>query len=172
MQCSYCRISHTQSKPTERVICVLAIREPCMSESAGRFGYPVQVLPNPSPTEQLFRARYARARNSRGLHGGKRWTIWISSAGTPLAVTRKTILQSALCASSQFASPAWRLALADLGIQCRYSLIRHPQCNPNERVMRDLAFRVPCMEERAGRFVYPVKILRYPPHEKQAYRAP
>ncbi|PNF28428.1 hypothetical protein B7P43_G15944 [Cryptotermes secundus] len=49
---------------------------------------------------------------------------------------------------SQFASPTWRRALSDLGIQCRYSPIRHPESNPTERVMRELGkyFRIYCHE--------------------------
>jgi transposase InsO family protein len=39
---------------------------------------------------------------------------------------------------SQFASPAWQKALAELGIQCKYSPIRHPVSNPTERIMREL----------------------------------
>jgi hypothetical protein len=39
---------------------------------------------------------------------------------------------------SQFASPAWRKALAELGIECKYSPIRHPESNPTERVMGEL----------------------------------
>jgi hypothetical protein len=145
IQCRYSPIRHTQRNPTERVMCELAIREPYIGESAGRFGYPVQILSYPSPAEQSYPAHYARARHSRGLHIGKSCTIWISSSGTPLSVTRKVILPSALCASSLFVSPACRKALADLSIQCRYSPIRHPQNNRNERVMFELAVREPCI---------------------------
>jgi hypothetical protein len=47
---------------------------------------------------------------------------------------------------SQFASPAWQRALADMGIQCKYSPIRHPESNPTERVMRELGkyFKIYC----------------------------
>jgi hypothetical protein len=49
---------------------------------------------------------------------------------------------------SQFASPAWQKALAELGIQCRYSPIRHPESNPTERIMRELGkyFKIYCHE--------------------------
>jgi hypothetical protein len=49
---------------------------------------------------------------------------------------------------SQFASPTWRKALAELGIQCRYSPIRHPESNPTERIMRELSknFKIYCHE--------------------------
>jgi hypothetical protein len=53
----------------------LAIREDCMAESSDQFGYPVQVLLYTPPAEQSYRARYARARNSRALLGGKRSPI-------------------------------------------------------------------------------------------------
>jgi hypothetical protein len=47
---------------------------------------------------------------------------------------------------SQFTSPAWQKALAELGIQCRYSPIRHPESNPTERVMREMGkyFKIYC----------------------------
>jgi hypothetical protein len=47
---------------------------------------------------------------------------------------------------SQIASPAWQKALAELGIQCKYSPIRHPESNPTERVMRELGkyFKIYC----------------------------
>jgi hypothetical protein len=47
---------------------------------------------------------------------------------------------------SQFTSPSWKKALSDLGIQTRYSPIRHPESNPTERVMRELGkfFRIYC----------------------------
>jgi hypothetical protein len=149
----------------------IAIRRPCMAESADRFGYSVQVLPYPPPAEQSYRARFARARNSRELHCGKRWPIWVSFACTPLSVTRKAILPTSLCLSKQFASPVWRKALADLGIQCRYSPIRHTQSFPPERVMCELAIREACMAESAGRFGYPVHVLPYSPPAEQSYRA-
>jgi hypothetical protein len=84
---------------------------------------------------------------------------------------RSTIKLSALCENSQFASPALRKALGDLAIQCRYSHIRHPQSNPTERFIRDLAIREPCMAESADRFRYPVHVLSYPPAAKQPFRA-
>jgi transposase InsO family protein len=45
---------------------------------------------------------------------------------------------------SQFSSPSWQKALAELGIKCKYSPIRHPESNPTERVMRELGkyFRI------------------------------
>jgi hypothetical protein len=121
---------------------------PAWRKTLLRFSYPVQVLHYPPHAKQPYRAHYARARNSIAPQGGKRWPIWLSSANTPLSANRKAILLSANCASSQFASPAWRKSLPNLGIQCRYSHIRHPQRNPTERVMRELAFREPCMAER------------------------
>jgi transposase InsO family protein len=47
---------------------------------------------------------------------------------------------------SQFASPTWQKALADLGIQYKYSPIRHPESNPTERIMRELGryFKIYC----------------------------
>jgi transposase InsO family protein len=47
---------------------------------------------------------------------------------------------------SQFGSPSWRKALAELGIQAKYSAIRHPESNPTERIMRELEkyFRIYC----------------------------
>jgi hypothetical protein len=126
-------------------MCEHAIREHNLADSAGRFGYTLQVLTYTSHAKQTYVARYARARNSRALHGAKRWPIWVSSAGTSLTATHISTLVSALCASSQFASPSLRKALAYLGTQCRYSPIRHPQNNPNERVMFELAFREPCI---------------------------
>jgi hypothetical protein len=47
---------------------------------------------------------------------------------------------------SQFTSPAWQKALAEMGIQCKYSPIRHPESNPTERVMRELGkyFKIYC----------------------------
>jgi hypothetical protein len=49
---------------------------------------------------------------------------------------------------SQFASPSWRKALGELGIQCKYSPIRHPESNPAERIMRELGkyFKIYCHE--------------------------
>ncbi|PNF18243.1 hypothetical protein B7P43_G16458 [Cryptotermes secundus] len=49
---------------------------------------------------------------------------------------------------SQFASPAWQKALAELGIQCKYCPIRHPESNPTERIMRELGkyFKIYCHE--------------------------
>jgi hypothetical protein len=149
----------------------VAIRETYMSDSAGRFGYTMQVLPYPSPQKQSYRAHYARVRNSRDLHGGKRCPIWVSSAGTSLSATRKATLRSPLCASSQIARPAWRKALADLGIQCTYSIIRHPQSNATERVMREPAIRDSCMAESAARFGYPVQVLNYQQTAEKSYRA-
>ncbi|PNF40755.1 hypothetical protein B7P43_G18308, partial [Cryptotermes secundus] len=51
---------------------------------------------------------------------------------------------------SQFASPAWQKALAELGIQCKYSPIQHPESNPIERIMRELGkyFKIYCNETR------------------------
>jgi transposase InsO family protein len=148
IQCRYSPIHHPQRNHTERDMCDFPIREPCLGESARRFFYPVQILPYPPTAKQSHLARIARARNSRVLYGGKRWPIWLSSAGILISATRKPILPSTLCAISQFASPAWRKSLPNLGIQCRYSYIRHPQSNPTERVMRELAIREPCMAER------------------------
>jgi hypothetical protein len=47
---------------------------------------------------------------------------------------------------SQFTSPAWQKALAEMGIQCKYSPIRHPESNPAERIMRELGkyFNIYC----------------------------
>jgi hypothetical protein len=47
---------------------------------------------------------------------------------------------------SQLTSPAWQKALAEMGIQCKYSPIRHPESNPTERVMRELGkyFKIYC----------------------------
>jgi plasmid stabilization system protein ParE len=109
-------IRQPQSNPTERVMRELELREPCLAENAGRIGYPVQLLLYPTPAKQPYRARYARARISRALHGAKRWPIWLSSAGTHQSATRKATLPRALCDSSQFASPSWRKALAELDI--------------------------------------------------------
>jgi transposase InsO family protein len=49
---------------------------------------------------------------------------------------------------SQFASPAWQKEMADLGIQCKCSPIRHPESNPTERIMRELGkyFKIYCHE--------------------------
>jgi hypothetical protein len=49
---------------------------------------------------------------------------------------------------SQFTSPSWVKGLSDLGIEVRYSPIRHPESNPTERVMRELEkyFRIYCDE--------------------------
>jgi hypothetical protein len=139
----------------------LAIHKPCMVESARLFGNPVQVLPYPSPVKQSYRAGYARAHNSRALHCGKGWRLSVSSAGISLSATRIATLPSALCASSQFASPAWLNVLADWCIQCRYTPIRHPQSNPTQRLMFELSFREPYLGESAGRFGYPVQMLPY-----------
>jgi hypothetical protein len=122
------------------------------AESSCRFGYPVQVIFYLPPAKQPYRARYARARKSRALHSGKRWPILVSFAGTPVSVTRRAILPSALCASLQFARPAWRKELDDLNIQCRYSPISHTQRNPTESLMCELASREPFMAESAARF--------------------
>jgi transposase InsO family protein len=170
IQCRYSPIRQPHSNRTEGVLRELAIHEPSMEESAGLFGNPVQVLPYPSPVKQSYRARYAQARNSRAQHFGKRWQFWVSCAGTPLSATRKETLPSALCVSSQFASTSLQKALADLGVQCRYSPIRHPLRNPTERVKRDIAIREPCISQSAVRFVYPVQILPNPPHANQPYR--
>jgi hypothetical protein len=148
----------------------LAIREPCMAHSAGRFGYPVQVLPYPPQVKQPYRACFARSPNSRALHGGKRWSICVSCAGTPLYATRKATLPSALCASSQYASNAYRKSLVDLGIQCMSSPIRHPQKNPTERVLRELAIREHFIVESGGQFWYPLQVLPYPSPVKQSCR--
>jgi hypothetical protein len=118
-----------------------------MAEIAHRFGYPVHVLTNPPHAKQPHRAHYAGARNSRALQGRKHGPIWLSSAGTPLSATRKTTLPSALCASSQFESPARQKTRTDLVIQCRYSPIRQPQSNSSERVMRELAIREPALRK-------------------------
>jgi hypothetical protein len=40
---------------------------------------------------------------------------------------------------TQFTSPSWKRALSNLNILVKYSPIRHPQSNPAERVMRELA---------------------------------
>lgn len=40
---------------------------------------------------------------------------------------------------TQFTSPSWKKALSNLNISVRYSPIRHPQSNPTERIMRELA---------------------------------
>jgi hypothetical protein len=159
--CRYSPIRHTQINPTERVMCELAIHEPCMAESAGQLGYTVQIFPYPSPAKQPYEARYARAE-----HGGKLWPIWLSSADTPLSVNRRAILTSALCASLQFARPACRKVLADLDIQCRYSSIHHTKNNLTEHVMCEQSIRETYMAESAGRFLYPVQELPYPPHAK------
>jgi transposase InsO family protein len=47
---------------------------------------------------------------------------------------------------SQFTSPSWKKTLIELGIQIKYSPIRHPESNPTERVMRELGkyFRIYC----------------------------
>jgi transposase InsO family protein len=47
---------------------------------------------------------------------------------------------------SQFTSPSWKKTLTELGIQIKYSPIRHPESNPTERVMRELGkyFRIYC----------------------------
>lgn len=39
---------------------------------------------------------------------------------------------------SQFTSPSWKKTLSGLGIEVRYSPIRHPESNPTEWVMREL----------------------------------
>jgi transposase InsO family protein len=58
-------------------------------------------------------------------------------------VQPKTILSDH---GSQFATPSWRKALAELGIEVKYSPIRHPESNPTERIMRELGkyFRIYC----------------------------
>jgi transposase InsO family protein len=47
---------------------------------------------------------------------------------------------------SQFASPTWQKALAELGIQCKYSPLLHPENKPTERIMRELGkyFKIYC----------------------------
>jgi hypothetical protein len=40
---------------------------------------------------------------------------------------------------TQFTSPLWQRTLSSLNIQVKFSPIRHPQSNPSERVMRELA---------------------------------
>jgi hypothetical protein len=61
----------------------------------------------------------------------------------PEVIKPETILSDH---GSQFASPSWRKALSELGIETRYSPIRHPESNPTERVMRELGkyFRIYC----------------------------
>jgi hypothetical protein len=51
---------------------------------------------------------------------------------------------------SQFTSPQWRKTLTELGIEVRYSPIRHPESNLAERIMRELGkyFRIYCNETR------------------------
>jgi hypothetical protein len=47
---------------------------------------------------------------------------------------------------SQFTSSMWKKTLSKLGIQIKYSPIRHPESNPTERVMRELGkyFKIYC----------------------------
>jgi transposase InsO family protein len=47
---------------------------------------------------------------------------------------------------SQFTSPSWKKALADWGIQTKYSPIRHAESNPTELIIRELGiyFRIYC----------------------------
>jgi hypothetical protein len=47
---------------------------------------------------------------------------------------------------SQFTSPSWKKILSELGIQTRYTPVRHPESNPTERIMRELGkyFRIYC----------------------------
>jgi transposase InsO family protein len=61
----------------------------------------------------------------------------------PKVLRPKTILSDH---GSQFTSPSWKKALADCGIQTKYSPIRHPESNPTERIMRELGkyFRIYC----------------------------
>jgi hypothetical protein len=49
---------------------------------------------------------------------------------------------------SQFTSTMWKETLENLGIEVRYSPIRHPESNPAERVMKELGkfFRIYCNE--------------------------
>lgn len=49
---------------------------------------------------------------------------------------------------SQFTSPQWHKTLTGLGIEIKYSPIRHPESNPAERIMRELGkyFRIYCNE--------------------------
>jgi ribonuclease HI len=47
---------------------------------------------------------------------------------------------------SQFRSPSWERKLSECEVQLRFSPVRHPQSNPSERVMKELAkfFRIYC----------------------------
>jgi hypothetical protein len=49
---------------------------------------------------------------------------------------------------SQFTSTKWKTTISDLGIEIRFSPIRHPESNPTERIMRELGkyFRIYCNE--------------------------
>jgi transposase InsO family protein len=51
-----------------------------------------------------------------------------------------TIPQTILSGNgSQFSSPYWRKSLSELNIAVKYSLNRHPQSNPTERIMPELS---------------------------------
>lgn len=39
---------------------------------------------------------------------------------------------------TQFSSPTWRKKLAELGIDVKFSPVRHPQANPSERCMKEI----------------------------------
>jgi hypothetical protein len=92
-----------------------------------------------------------------------RLSIRVSCADIHLSFTRKATLRSAFGAST-----TWRKALADLGIQCKYSPIRDPQSNPTERVMREFAIREALMAESAGGFEYRLQVHPYPSIVKQS----
>jgi transposase InsO family protein len=49
---------------------------------------------------------------------------------------------------SKFASPTWQKEVAELGIQCKYSPIRHTETNPTELIMleRGKYFNIYCQE--------------------------
>jgi transposase InsO family protein len=40
---------------------------------------------------------------------------------------------------TQFQSPVWKRTMREQGVEIRYSAIRHPQSNPSERYMREIA---------------------------------
>jgi hypothetical protein len=61
--------------------------------------------------------------------------------------SKVTTPHSVLCDhGSQFTSPSWRKALSALGIEVKYSPIRHPEIKPAERVMKELNkyFKIYC----------------------------